>query len=82
MYMYVCMYVCMNKKAPALIFRVSNNHFYPIQNKKKVLSIAMATSLIKQTEVCMYACQSGLFKIWIAMYIYMIWIAMYIYRYG
>jgi nucleoside-triphosphatase THEP1 len=33
-----------------MIYRVSNNHFYPVQNKKKILSVAMTTSLMKQTE--------------------------------
>lgn len=39
-----------NKKAPALIYRLSNNHIYPIKSNNKIKSIVKTTSLIKQTE--------------------------------
>ena len=44
-----------NKKCPALIFRLSNNHFYPISNKKKIQSIIQTTHLMKQTQSDLYS---------------------------
>jgi hypothetical protein len=41
-----------NKKAPAMIFRVSNEHFYPCPNKK-VQSIIQTTSTINNIESVM-----------------------------
>ena len=39
-----------NKKCPAMIFRVSNQHFYPIINKSKVQSITKTTSMINTID--------------------------------
>lgn len=36
-----------NKKCPAMIYRVSNKHFYPVIDKEKILSIVKITSMIK-----------------------------------
>ena len=35
-----------NKKCPAMIYRVSNKHFYPVIDKEKILSIVKITSMI------------------------------------
>ena len=35
-----------NKKCPAMIFRISNKHFYPINDKLKIQSIVQITSVI------------------------------------
>lgn len=39
-----------NKKCPAMIFRLSNKHFYPIMNKKKIQSIRMTTHLMNNVD--------------------------------
>jgi hypothetical protein len=39
-----------NKKCPAMIFRVSNQHFYPIINKSKINSITRITSMINTID--------------------------------
>ena len=39
-----------NKKCPAMIFRLSNRHFYPIQNVCKIKSILKTTSLINNID--------------------------------
>ena len=39
-----------NKKCPAMIFRLSNKHFYPVQNKSKIQSIIQATSIINNID--------------------------------
>ena len=35
-----------NKKCPAMIYRISNKHFYPVIDKEKILSIVKITSMI------------------------------------
>jgi len=35
-----------NKNCPAMIYRISNKHFYPIIDKEKILSIVKITSMI------------------------------------
>lgn len=37
-----------NKKCPAMIYRISNKHFYPVIDKKKILSIVKITSMINK----------------------------------
>ena len=39
-----------NKKCPAMIFRVSNQHFYPIMNKSKIQSITKTTFMINTID--------------------------------
>lgn len=39
-----------NKKCPAMIYRLSNKHFYPIQNVSKIKSITKTTSLINNID--------------------------------
>jgi hypothetical protein len=39
-----------NKKCPAMIFRLSNKHFYPVQNKSKIQSIIQSTSIINNID--------------------------------
>lgn len=39
-----------NKKCPAMIFRLSNKHFYPIINRSKVQSIIQTTSQINNVD--------------------------------
>jgi adenylate kinase family enzyme len=46
-----------NKKCPAMIFRLSNNHFYPVSDKKKIQSIIQTASSIKQTHSDLYSQQ-------------------------
>lgn len=47
-----------NKKCPALIYRISNQHFYPITNTLKKKSITKITSLLKNTDSEMILRQS------------------------
>ena len=37
-----------NKKCPAMIYRISNKHFYPVIDKKKILSIVKITSMLNK----------------------------------
>ena len=39
-----------NKKCPAMIFRLSNKHFYPVMNKSKIHSIIQSTSIINNID--------------------------------
>ena len=39
-----------NKKCPAMIFRLSNKHFYPIVNRKKIQTITKTTSIINNVD--------------------------------
>ena len=39
-----------NKKCPAMIYRLSNKHFYPISDTSKIRSITTITSLINQSS--------------------------------
>lgn len=39
-----------NKKCPAMIFRLSNKHFYPVLNRSKIQSIIQSTSIINNVE--------------------------------
>ena len=39
-----------NKKCPAMIFRLSNKHFYPVMNRSKIQSIIQATSIINNID--------------------------------
>jgi hypothetical protein len=39
-----------NKKCPAMIFRLSNKHFYPVQNRSKIQSIIQSTSIINNID--------------------------------
>jgi len=42
-----------NKNAPAMIFRLSNRHFHPVENKNKIQSITKTTSLINNVDSLM-----------------------------
>lgn len=39
-----------NKKAPAMIYRLSNKHFYPVINRGKIQSITKTTSIINSVD--------------------------------
>jgi hypothetical protein len=39
-----------NKKCPAMIFRLSNKHFYPVLNRSKIQSIIQSTSIINNID--------------------------------
>lgn len=39
-----------NKKCPAMIFRLSNKHFYPVMNRSKIQSIIQSTSIINNID--------------------------------
>jgi hypothetical protein len=39
-----------NKKCPAMIFRLSNKHFYPVMNRSKIQSIIQSTSIINNVQ--------------------------------
>ena len=39
-----------NKKCPAMIFRLSNKHFYPVINKSKIQSVTKTTSMINSVD--------------------------------
>jgi len=41
-----------NKHAPAMIYRLSNKHFYPISNKAKIQSITKNNNMIKNIDTC------------------------------
>ena len=40
-----------NKKCPALIYRISNTHFYPINDTNKIKSIVKITSMLNKINV-------------------------------
>ena len=39
-----------NKKCPAMIFRLSNKHFYPVINQSKIKSVIKTTSMINSVD--------------------------------
>lgn len=39
-----------NKKCPAMIYRLSNKHFYPIKNRNKIQSITQTASVINNID--------------------------------